>query len=115
VSSSLTFPDDGNGDVLRAMVQDGDDLSVSRNVDFEHVFPSLEGALAFIGAVANRSDTVQLSWFDEEGCWNVQVTRHMVPTHQGVTELELSLGRIARNHGGSADGWGCVQVDASDS
>jgi hypothetical protein len=97
------------------MASHGDNLAAPRNVDFEHVFPSVEAALAFTALAVNRTDTVSVSWYEEEASWNVRVTRHMVPTHQTITELELSLDRVARNHGGKADGWGCMQVDASDS
>lgn len=34
------FPDDENGDVLRRMERNGDDLNISRNIDFSVVFPS---------------------------------------------------------------------------
>ena len=111
---SATFPDDENGDVLRRMASHGDNLAASRNVDFEHIFPSVEAALAFAAQVVSRTDAVKIYWYDAESAWNVRVTRPMVPTHQGITELELSLGRIAHAHGGRSDGWGCVQVDEHD-
>jgi hypothetical protein len=115
VTRPATFPDDENGDVLRRMASHGDNLDVPRNVDFEHIFPSVEAALAFTAQVVNRTDTVSFNWYDERSSWNVRVTRHMSPTHQGITELELSLDQVARKHGGKADGWGCMQVDANDS
>lgn len=31
---ALTFPDDANGDVLRLVEKDGDDLNVPRNITF---------------------------------------------------------------------------------
>jgi hypothetical protein len=115
VISSTTFPDDENGDVLRRMASHGDNLESPRNIDFEHVFPSLEAALAFAAQVVNRTDTIQISWYEAEASWSVRVIRHMTPTHQGITELELSLDKIARAHGGKADGWGCMQVNLGDS
>ena len=115
MTQSAIFPDDENGDVLRRMASHGDNLAAPRNVDFEHIFPSIEAALAFTAEVVNRTDTVSVNWYDELSSWNVRVTRHMTPTHQGVTELELSLDQVARKHGGKADGWGCMQVDANDS
>jgi hypothetical protein len=106
----VTFPDDENGDVLRNMQRDGDDLSQARNIDFEHVFPSREKALAFAARAINDTDTVSISWYEEQRCWNVQVTRHMVPDHHAIGELELALQSIARELGGDSDGWGCFDV-----
>jgi hypothetical protein len=111
---SATFPDDDNGDVLRRMASHGDNLAAPRNVDFEHIFPSIEAAFAFTAQVVNRTDTVSVKWYDARSSWNVRVTRHMTPTHRAITELELSLDKIARDHGGNADGWGCMQVGGND-
>ncbi|MBX3434610.1 MAG: ribonuclease E inhibitor RraB [Pirellulales bacterium] len=115
MTRSANFPEDENGEVLRRMASNGDNLEVPRNVDFEHIFASVEEALAFTAQVVNRTDTVSVNWYDERSSWNVRVTRHMIPTHDGITELELSLDQVARKHGGKADGWGCMQVDANDS
>jgi hypothetical protein len=114
VTETASFPDDENGDVLRRMASHGEDLGAPRNVDFEHIFTSVEAALEFIAQVVNRTDTVSLNWYDARSNWNVRVTRCMTPTHQGITELELSLDQVARKLGGKADGWGCMQVKGND-
>ena len=110
MSGILTFPDDENGAVLRNMQLSGDDLSEPRNVDFEHIFPSKESALAFAAAAMSKTDEVRISWYDEVRSWNVQVTRHMLPDHGAITSLETLLQGLARKHGGDSDGWGCLEV-----
>jgi Regulator of ribonuclease activity B len=109
--SQPDFPDDDNGDVLRRMTADGDDLSEPRNIDFEHVFESKEDALAFIDVVSEKERRVTLSWYEDEQAWNVCVSQFMLPTHAAITSIELSLGQQAERHGGRSDGWGCFQVD----
>jgi hypothetical protein len=108
--TASAFPDDENGQVLKDMAESGDDLTKPRMVEFQHVFPSREEAIAFIEAVSNKTDKVELSWFDAEESWNVQVSRYMIPTHRGITSLELSLGAEAKKHRGRSDGWGCLEV-----
>jgi hypothetical protein len=110
----MTFPDDENGNILRLMAINGDDLSKPRDIDFEHIFDSMDDALSFMRDAANHTDALTLSWYDGESKWNVRVMRHMVPTHVAISELEISLDRIARVHRGNADGWGCMQVNADD-
>ena len=110
MSDPVAFPEDENGEVLRRMASHGDNLSAPRNIDFEHVFSSIETALAFTAQVINRTDTVSINWYEERSSWNVQVTRHMVPTHKNISDLERSLDTTARQFGGEADGWGCMQV-----
>jgi hypothetical protein len=108
------FPNDENGDVLRRMESSGDKLDQARNVDFEHIFGTTESALAFAACALNQTDTVSINWYDAEHSWNVRVSRNMVPTHEAITALEASLHKMAQLYGGKADGWGCIQVGASD-
>jgi hypothetical protein len=115
VQGSAKFPEDENGDVLRLMEDNGDNLDAPRNIDFEHIFGTTEAALAFAACALNQIDTVSINWYEEEHCWNVRVTRHMVPTHEAIGALEESLHEMAQLYGGKADGWGCMQVRASDS
>lgn len=111
MAGSTTFPDDDNGDVLRNMLRNGDDLSEARMLDFEHIFPSDEKALAFVARALTQTDQVRLSWYEDARCWNVQVSRYMVPEHKAIGELESHLRALAREHGGDSDGWGCLQID----
>ncbi len=104
------FPDDENGDVLRRMSADGDDLSAPRNIDFEHVFVSKAGAVAFLAEVASPSQEACLSCYAEQSAWNVRVTRYMNPSHAEISRVEAELAASARKHGGSPDGWGCLEV-----
>ncbi|MGC2615598.1 MAG: ribonuclease E inhibitor RraB [Terracidiphilus sp.] len=43
----MEFPDDENGDVLRRMAANGNDLSLPRNIDFTVVFPNESTAQRF--------------------------------------------------------------------
>ena len=109
------FPEDENGDVLRLMESSGDNLDEPRAVDFEHIFAASESALAFAACALNQTDTVSINWYDEEHSWNVRVSRHMVPTHEAISDLEASLHKMAQLYGGNSDGWGSFKVPASDS
>ena len=58
----------------------------------------------------NEIDTIRISWYEEQRCWNVQVTRHMIPDHRTISDLETALQSLAHEHGGDSDGWGCFEV-----
>lgn len=49
------IPDDENGDVLRRMLDDGDDLTLARPIDFFHVFAEESDAQDFAAAAARPS------------------------------------------------------------
>ena len=111
---SLQFamlPDDENGDVLRAMLEDGDDLTLPREIDFHLVFGEEAAARAFADAAMTRADLIVSSpSADEEGIWLVTASRHMAPRHGDITRLEQELTVLAESFGGYPDGWECSRA-----
>ena len=111
---SLQFamlPDDENGDVLRAMLEDGDDLTLPREIDFHLVFGDEAGATAFAEAAKLQPDLLASApAVDEEGIWLVTASRHMVPRHADITRLEKELTVLAESFGGYPDGWECTRA-----
>jgi hypothetical protein len=107
MSAPSQIPNDSNGDVHRRMLRDGDDLSKPRMIDFCHIFPERRQALAFADIIDDPEREVSISYYKERDLWQATVRRHMVPTHQNITEFELSLASKAESVGGEADGWGC--------
>jgi hypothetical protein len=110
MDKKFQFPDDENGDVLRRMQTNGDDLSSPRTVDFEHQFAKKSDALLFLTKVCGGDTKVSISRAGQADIWDVQVSIFMVPTHSAITEAEIRLGNIARKFSGSSDGWGCFNV-----
>ncbi|MBF6023865.1 ribonuclease E inhibitor RraB [Lysobacter niastensis] len=110
------IPDDENGQVLRQMVEDGDDLSVERGIEFFHVFADEARARAFAEAAsALPALAIGAPEVDEEGIWQVVAVRVMAPSHAGITALEKQLVALAGDHGGYPDGWACPTAgDAAD-
>lgn len=111
---SLRFamiPDDENGDVLRAMLEDGDDLTIPREIDFHLVFGDEAAATAFVEAAKQQPDLLlSVPAVDEEGIWLVTASRHMAPRHGDITRLEKELTVLAESFGGYPDGWECSRA-----
>ena len=105
------FPDDENGEVLRRMQQDGDDFTKPRDVDFSIIFPSESSAEEFADHFRQSNFKVAVQRWDGERelPWDVTVTRYLLPTHAGITEIEKSLEDVAASLGGRNDGWGCFR------
>jgi len=105
------FPHDENGDVLRRMLRNGDDLTKPRDIDFSIIFPSNSAAEEF-GKHFIRLEfkvSVQESNCVPELPWDVTVTNYMLPTHAGITEFEETLEAVATRFGGRNDGWECFR------
>jgi len=111
MNTSTQFPNDENGDVLRRMLKGGDDLSQPRVIDFTHIFPERRQALVFAEMIDDRESQVCISYNEVREMWDATVKRYMIPTHQDISALELSLASRAESVGGKADGWGCMLVD----
>jgi hypothetical protein len=102
----MFHPNDDNGDVLRRMEAQGDDLSRSRDIDFNMVFPDEAQATAFARQVRKEdfSATVRLANVVETHPWEVLVVRNMIPTHSGITQFEQELQKWAKPLDGYTDG-----------
>lgn len=103
------IPDDENGQLLKRMIEDGDDLEKPRPIDFFHVFAEETDAQDFAAAAAAQPDLVVEGpdFDDDDGIWEVSATRVMAPQHKAITELESALARLAEQYRGYPDGWGC--------
>jgi hypothetical protein len=104
------IPNDENGDVLRRMIANDDDLTEPRMIDFCYIFPERRQALAFAEIVDDRKLEVCISYNERRDMWDAIVHRYMIPTHRDITALELLLATHAEFVGGKADGWGCMTV-----
>jgi hypothetical protein len=108
----LVFPDDENGNVLRRMYEDGDDLSQPRDIDFTVVLPDSDAVQEFgsyfyhhgLQVKAKKNNTVP------ELPWGVVVTINMLPSYDDITAFEQKLEKVAVPLGGRNDGWSCFQV-----
>ena len=109
------FPNDENGDVLRRMQSNGDNLSVARDIDFTVVLPSANAAETFASHFQELGHKVSIENSDcvPDLPWDVVVVNNMVPTHAAITAFEKSLEDFAQTRGGRNDGWGCFNQKGS--
>jgi hypothetical protein len=100
-----------NADVLRRMADDGDDLTVPRDVDFNHLFASKELAVAFDAEVRRKGfEKVDQDFWPEMDLWLTTVQVRMVPNLDEITATEKTLNEIAAQFSGEPDGWGCMEM-----
>lgn len=110
MSATPYFPNDENGRILQQMHDRGDDLTQPRVVDFFFVFPDRDQALAFIREVDDKTAETCLSWYRGKSMWQVIVKYDMVPDYARITAIESTVTLKAKDLGGRADGWGCMQI-----
>ena len=112
MKSTPVFPNDENGNVLRNMYEDGDDLSQPRDINFTVALPNSDAVQEFgshfynlgLQVKAKKNNTVPSL------PWDVVVTINMLPTHGGIAEFEQELEKVAVPLGGRNEGWACFQI-----
>lgn len=111
----MQFPDDGNGDMLRALMDAGIDLSQPLAIDFYLVFKNKDQAEKAMAALvaSELQGEVELHFNDLEQ-WELIVSQTMVPEHVAVTAREAELDKFAKKFGGHNDGWGVMQHQDGD-
>jgi hypothetical protein len=106
----MIYPNDANGDVLRRLEAEGDDLSRPRNIDFIVVFRGKNPAEEFARHFRSLGHqvSVEANETDREFPWDVVVVQHMLPSHAEISKFEKHLQSAADTWGGQNDGWGCI-------
>lgn len=106
----MKYPDDANGDALRRMEAQGDDLTRLRDIEFTVAFPNESAATQFADHICTLgcSALAELTETVEGFPWDVIVVKQMIPSHEEIGAFETSLKRMADTYGGHNDGWGCL-------
>lgn len=104
------FPNDDNGDVLWQMAQDGDDLTEAHEIEYSIAFKSQQAAEKCALFLLNEEQKISL-FIDEEAEsneWIITIYVYMEPEYSDIVDLEEWFTKIANDHGGEYDGWGCM-------
>jgi hypothetical protein len=106
------LPDDENGEILRRMRDEGEDLSVSREVEFSVIFSNGEIAQQFSEIIKRHGYGAEKEYveYNRGHVWDVTVRRVMPLSHVGITDFENFLEGLAAARGGQMDGWGCFRA-----
>ena len=96
---------DSNEFILEDMMRKGVDLSVAREIEFAHKFTNVSSAESFLLGMTDLGHGAKLSILEPNNI-DVIVTSNLIPEVNAITGLEVSFDKLARQHGGYADGWG---------
>lgn len=107
------FPDDENGESLWHMLAQGDNLTISRDIDFSVIFRCEEDALKLANDLLVMRLKVSLADSEENDEFPFELIVHqmMEPTHESISKFEAVLLGSAKQYGGAGDGWGCYSQE----
>ncbi|GHF96287.1 ribonuclease E inhibitor RraB [Thalassotalea marina] len=103
------FPEDEHGDALWSMLQQGDDLSVSREFQFSIIFANEEQALKYGQLLLENNQKLSFCPYpDNENLpWEITAYPEMPATYENVTAYQQLLEQSSAPLGGHFDGWFC--------
>ena len=92
------------------MAEDGDDLTEAHEIEFSIAFQTEEQAEKC--ALYLLKEEQKISMFEDEDSdtaeWVITIYVYMEPEYSDIVDLEEWFGKIAEQHGGEYDGWGCM-------
>lgn len=104
------FPNDDNGNVLWQMHEDGDDLTEPHEIEYSIAFKTEE--LAEKCALYLLKEEQKISLFEDEESdlkeWIITIYVYMEPEYSDIVDIEEWFTKIAEQHQGEYDGWGCM-------
>ncbi|MBT1443162.1 ribonuclease E inhibitor RraB [Shewanella sp. JM162201] len=112
----MQFPDDDNGQMLKAMQDAGIDLTKSLDVDFFLVFEDQRDAESALEDMAGKDTDgeLELNFNEELEKWELIVCINMVPDYEALVAKEVELNSFAAQFDGQSDGWGVMQHQEGD-
>ncbi|QDU31262.1 hypothetical protein ETAA8_64150 [Anatilimnocola aggregata] len=98
------YPADADGDALRGVAADGNDLNQPMQVDFPVVFASLAEAQTFLPTARSHGYDVEIGEIEDDQV-DVYCVRTMLLTYEAVVACQHELNELSKPFGGFCDGW----------
>jgi regulator of RNase E activity RraB len=111
----VEYPTDDDGDALRRLAADGNDMSRPMSIDFTIAVPTQSAGHAIAQAAQELGYRASVEHDDEDDVWTCFCTKHMLATYEGVVLGQQELNTLSRPHGGECDGWGSFGNSAESS
>ena len=100
------YPNDADGDALRRVADDGNDMGAPMVLDFPVVMPTETSAKRFAAVAATRGYRAEVWRHEDDPDWDVICSVAMVPTYADVVRIQQELTEWAAPYGGCCDSWG---------
>jgi hypothetical protein len=106
------YPDDADGDALRAVASLGYDMTKPMDIDFCVDVPDSEIGERVAELVSRSGYRTNLDYDKEDDAWTCYCTKCMVPTYEAVVGAQKELDELSGPLGGRSDGWGTFGTTA---
>jgi regulator of RNase E activity RraB len=96
--------------VIKALKENGSNLSKLHNIDFNFDFSNFEQASAVAQAI--DKDGFEVKMFEnDDGTFTIEAKKILVPTLDVMQSITKQFDVLTEKHGGVYDGWGTEVVE----
>src|SRR5688572_19035504 len=95
----LEYPNDADGDALRRLEADRNDMTRPMAIDFTVAVPSRSAGQAVADAAQEMGYRTSVEQNEEDHAWTCYCTKHMVATYEAVVLAQRELDRLSGPHG----------------
>ncbi|WP_281559916.1 ribonuclease E inhibitor RraB [Thalassomonas sp. RHCl1] len=105
------FPQDNIGDALWQMSQQGDDLSIPREIQFSVLFASEQQALKYGQLLLENNQKLSFCPYpdDKDYPWEITAYPEVEASYENIAAYQELLENSAQPFQGKYDGWYCVK------
>ena len=100
-----SYPDDADGDALRAVEESGANMLRPMSVEFSISAPDIESARSIAEIVSEHGFSPDIYIDDEDHSVSVYCARAMLATYSCVVSAQNELNGLCEPFGGECDGW----------
>lgn len=102
---SAVYPNDDDGESLRAVAEHGADMSMPMVIEFTIAVPSVECARSLAERISALGYAPALYVDEEDGSVSLYCGRSMLATYEGVVAAQEQLNTLCEPVGANCDGW----------
>jgi len=108
MNSQHPWPDDEDGEVLTALLEDGLDFDSEHDIDFNVEFESWPPPAEAMNWLASRFESVELIEPDDDFDGYVLVQVRARPSYDLIVQVQREVSQALSAHGGICDSWGIL-------
>jgi hypothetical protein len=105
-ATGIVVPRGADGDALRRVAADGNDMDSPMFIDFPIVVRTATDAERFASTAREHGFETKLWKHVDNAEWDVICAIKMTPTYDEIVRTQADLNTLAKPFGGYSDGWG---------
>lgn len=96
--------------VIRALTNNGSDITKPHDIDFNFDFSSLEQAASIARAIDAEGYIVKM-YENDDGTLTIEAKKSVVPSVENMQAITRRFEELTEKYGGHYDGWGTEIVE----